>query len=165
MQSAVSCFLNTNNICWRSFSWSSISLPLLHFRTCLLYYSKSVPVSLFIKLLLTAAQVYRIQTLSRVGAAPRIFQVYKVSCLNIPGDIFDWTRPYQITLVFLVCLQLAGFFCLTSAVLWLNKVSRSVIIEFSGYTTLYRVAFIANIVVRICCTLAWPDRNSDYSFC
>ena len=58
----------------------------------------------------------------------------------------------QIVLIFLVCLQLANFFCLVSNVLWLCKIYEGIIAELSIYTTLYGVAFLVNIVVSIFAT-------------
>jgi len=74
---------------------------------------------------------YSTQTLSRVGAAPRIHKMYKI------------------VLVFLVCLQLANFFCLASNVLWLSKICEGIMVELSVYTTLYGVTFLVNIVIHL----------------
>lgn len=74
---------------------------------------------------------YNIQTFSRVGAAPRIHKMYKI------------------VLVFLVCLQLANFFCLASNVLWLTKAGGATMSELSIYVRFYRIAFIVYIVIHL----------------
>lgn len=70
--------------------------------------------------------------------------MYKVSDLHL---YMSWLTTVQIVLVFLVCLQLANFFCLASNVLWLSKICEGIIAELSVYTALYGVTFLVNIVV------------------
>ncbi|KAF9529038.1 hypothetical protein CPB83DRAFT_279871 [Crepidotus variabilis] len=75
-------------------------------------------------------KVYANETFSRVGASPQIHRMYKV------------------TLVFLVCLQLSGFFSLASTALWLDKICHDPIQHFAFHYKLYLAAFIITLVAQ-----------------
>ncbi|KAJ3514816.1 hypothetical protein NLJ89_g2146 [Agrocybe chaxingu] len=76
-------------------------------------------------------KVYATQSFSRVGASPKIHRMYKF------------------VLLFSVCLQLSGFFSLTSTAMWIDKVCHGMIMALAKHAKLYLAAFSVILVLQL----------------
>ncbi|KAF6750816.1 hypothetical protein DFP72DRAFT_969167 [Ephemerocybe angulata] len=76
-------------------------------------------------------RVYHRRTLSRVGASPAVH------------------RMYGLVLLFSVGLQLASFFTLVSAAIWIAKIAQGTFKAFAKHSKLYLAAFIVISAVQL----------------
>ncbi|KDR76142.1 hypothetical protein GALMADRAFT_156270 [Galerina marginata CBS 339.88] len=76
-------------------------------------------------------KVYAKQTFERVGASPKIYQIYKL------------------VLIFSVLLQLSGFITLASTAMWIDKVVHGSLADLAKHAKVYLAAFVLTLVLKL----------------